>query len=158
MILKSKILSVFILITFLSIKSSFSQEKFKYNVDLNFHIDKVEKWSKIYTGSGHYYTKKGFKYFMVYLTFENTSDKKQLIDFNNFYLIDINNKIKYNVDLALAAGTITWIYRKNKKKLKAKQTKKVKLAITCPEDLNPNFLMLENDEIFPIDPKLISKD
>jgi len=113
MILKNKMLSLFILITIFCIESSLSQEKFKYNTDISFHIDKVQKWSKIYTGSGYYYTKKGFKYFMVYLTFENNSNKKQLIDFNNFCLIDINNKIKYNVNLALAAGTITWIYRKN---------------------------------------------
>lgn len=158
MILKNKILLLFVSITFLCIESSFSQEKFKYNTDINFQIDKVEKWSKIYTGNGYYYAKKGFKCFMVYLTFQNNSNKKQLIDFNNFYLIDINNKIKYNVDLALAAGSITWIYRKNKKKLGAKQMKEVKIAITCPEDLNPSFLMMENNRFFPIDPELVAKD
>jgi hypothetical protein len=134
-----------------------AQEVNDFGDDITFTVDKVDRWRQIYTGTGYEYAEKGYKIMMVYLNFNNSSNSKQILDFERLQLIDTVTNIAYPISSVLAKGVVNRPFLYNQAKIKSGKNREVKLAILYPEHLVPRFLLLDEEYLIPLDEKIFKR-
>lgn len=150
---KSKYIALLFLIGFLT-TSCYTvhhvvPQTYNYSKSIEFKIDKIEEGTRIATGNGHYYTKRGEKFVFIFLTLKNNLEQKQKLDFDNFLLLNPKTRTKHKVEWAMVPGVIN-IWGKVDSQIGKGDEKKRKLVFIYPSEEKAGLLMV-NDTIIDIE-------
>ena len=114
---------------------------YDYNNSIEFTIDKIEEAKALATGGGAYYPSSGSKFVMVYLTITNNLNQKQDLNFDNYALLEMENKIKHKVEWVMVPGFVN-IWGKKDSYILRNGTKKRKIIFIFPENDKAKFMMV----------------
>jgi hypothetical protein len=123
-------------------------QKYKYDDEISFTIDKVQEGTNISTGNGYYYASRGHKFVFLFVSLKNGSSQKKKLDFGNFYLLDPKTHGKYKVEFAMLETAIN-MFGSVDSQIQGNDTKKRKLVFTFPKDETPEMFSV-NDVIYKI--------
>ncbi len=146
--MKKKILSLIILLFMTSCYTTYKviTERYNFNEKINFTIDKVVEDKQVYDGNGYWKPKSGYKFITLFITLNNETNEKQPLNFNDFYLINLNNKEKYKVEMVMLTGPIN-IKGKIESTIEKNDTKKRRVIFTFPENEKAKFVLANNNII-----------
>ncbi|NQX82402.1 MAG: DUF4352 domain-containing protein [Flavobacteriaceae bacterium] len=122
------------------------EKDYGYNKSIEFTIDKIEDTKAIATGGGAYHPSSGSKFVIVYLTIKNNLNQKQDLNFDDFTLLEMENKIKHKVEWVMVPGIVN-IWSKKNSYISKNGTKKRKIIFIFPENNKAKFMMVNGNII-----------
>jgi len=115
---------------------------------LTLKIDQIQEGSQIGAGGGSYMAGKGQKFVMLFVTVKNTSDKKQDLNFEDFYLLDTVSKTKRKAEFVMLTSAVN-LWGSTDSSVKANDKKSRKVVFTFPKGQVPSLLLI-NDKLINI--------
>ena len=119
-----------------------------FNSEINLSIDRVILNNSIAAGNFSYYARDGYNFAQLKIAFTNKTSEKQELDFEKIFLIDLNSKMKYNLEFCFLLGPVTLGARK-KITIAPNETLRRILVFVFPENVKPEYI-LANDNLIKI--------
>ena len=135
-----KKIKLFILIVLTSYPI-FSQN-YKYADNITFKIDKIKEFSSLAVGDQSWiYPSRGNKFVVINIAIQNKTDTTQIIDLDNFILLNFKDKTKHKLEQVRTTGMVNFPAKIDLKIDKSK-TKKRRLVYIYPENDVPKSIMV----------------
>lgn len=146
--MKNLHLFAFIGLLLISCYSTFRTNQTIDNFDDNItlKINKVMEGYSLATANGHWSPKRGYKFVILFITFENKTSDRKTMNFENIFLFDMANKTKYKLESIMLKGPIN-IYDDTDASIGPNKSKERKLVFSYPEDMKPEYFLVNNRAI-----------
>ena len=117
------------------------EEKKQISEKVEYSIDKIEYRGSMAEGGMRYFPEKGFKFAVLRILINNYSNTKADLNFKDFYLLDVNSKIKYSPESIYTTGLV-WLPAQIKSDIKKDSRKKRNLVYVIPLDMDVKYTMI----------------
>jgi len=143
-----KIIFLLILLLILSCNSVYKiiPHEYNYSENVSFSIEKIEESNSIANGNGFWHPTIGNKFVIAHISFTNKLNQKQDLNFDDFYLLNPQTKLKHKVEWVMLKGPVN-IWGNIDSNIDGNDTKKRKVIFVFPEGIKPKLLMVKEQII-----------